>query len=404
MSSIEYVQIADVVGVPDTWNPRLMATGEPFPYIDISSIDPAQKSIRGVVRVLPEEAPSRARQLVRANDVLVSTVRPNLNAVAIVPGPLDGATASTGFSVLRPNLKYIEARYLFHWVQAQEFVRYLASRATGASYPAVTERVVRESRLPLPSLGEQCRIVGILDKADSIHQQRRESLRLLDQFLRSGYASIVGPENPRYSQWPELTIADLAERGDGAMRTGPFGSALRHAEFTNQGDVAVLGIDNVVENRFRWAEPRFITNERYEKYFKRYAVRAGDVLVSIMGTTGKSAVVPDDVPLAISTKHLATITLDRKRAHQEYVSHAIHMDPSVLAQICSANRGAIMSGLNLGLIRRLRVRLPPMSQQLAFVRLVEATRSLATRIAESLRMHERLKPSLMQRAFNGDLS
>ncbi|MFN2400157.1 MAG: restriction endonuclease subunit S, partial [Gemmatimonadaceae bacterium] len=216
MTPIQRVRIADVVGEPHTWNPRSASTNEPFPYIDISSIDAAEKSIRGAVQILPRDAPSRARQLVERNDVLVSTVRPNLNAVAIVPDQLDGATASTGFSVLRPDRERIEARYLYHWVQGQEFIRYLTSRATGASYPAVTERVVRESRMPLPSLAEQRRIAGMLDMGDAIRCKRRESLRLLDEFLRSAYASIVGPGNPSYRQWPEQELADLTSRRDDA--------------------------------------------------------------------------------------------------------------------------------------------------------------------------------------------
>ena len=319
---------------------------------------------------------------------------------AVTHAPQGGWPIDTAYYLEPRDSDRIELRYLYWALRNAQLDR----RAITTSIPGLNRDELYRTRLLLPPLAEQRRITATLEKAEMIRRRRRESIQLLGEFLHSSYSAIVGLGNPNYNEWREFSIANLAARRDGAMRTGPFGSALRHAEFTNQGDVAVLGIDNVVENCFRWAEPRFITHERYEKNFKRYTVRAGDVLVSIMGTTGKSAVVPDDVPLAISTKHLATITLDRERAHPEYVSHAIHMDPSVLAQIGSANRGAIMSGLNLGLIRRLRVRIPPMSQQLAFVRLVEETRSLAARIAESLRMHERLLQSLMQRAFNGDSS
>lgn len=79
------------------------------PYIDIGSIDRGTKAIGELQHVTRTDAPTRARQSVRAGDVLVSMTRPNLNAVALVPRHLDGAIASTGFDVLRPMEVLAEA-------------------------------------------------------------------------------------------------------------------------------------------------------------------------------------------------------------------------------------------------------------------------------------------------------
>src|SRR5712691_2479222 len=81
--------------------------GEPgsfaVPYIDIGSIDRALKRVGPTEKVTGANAPTRARQWVKPGDVLVSLTRPNLNAVAVVTPELDGAVASTGFDVLRPQ-------------------------------------------------------------------------------------------------------------------------------------------------------------------------------------------------------------------------------------------------------------------------------------------------------------
>jgi len=76
-----------------TWNPIQSSVSGTFRYVDLSSVDKEKKviSIENVPSINLADAPSRARQLVQANDVLVSTVRPNLNGVAIVPNELDGA-------------------------------------------------------------------------------------------------------------------------------------------------------------------------------------------------------------------------------------------------------------------------------------------------------------------------
>ncbi len=76
-----------------------------------------QRSSRRLVRSWLREAPSRARQVVAHRDVLVSTVRPNLNGVALVPASLGTAIAVDGFCVLRPNPTRLDSSYLFHWVK-----------------------------------------------------------------------------------------------------------------------------------------------------------------------------------------------------------------------------------------------------------------------------------------------
>ncbi len=138
-----------------------------FTYIDLSAVNQMTKQIDDA-RTLPvNEAPGRARQLVKSGDVLVSTVRPNLNAVALVGSELNGSTASTGFCVLRPNRTIVEPGVLFAWARNQLFIDELTSQAKGASYPAVTDNVVKALEIPVPPLDEQKRIVARLDEMKS---------------------------------------------------------------------------------------------------------------------------------------------------------------------------------------------------------------------------------------------
>lgn len=146
-----------------------------FRYVDIGGVDRDVKAILRADVVPCLDAPSRARKIIRTSDVLVSTVRPNLNAVALVPEGLDGEIASTGFSVLRANPVLLNARFLFYWVQHREFVDFLIANATGASYPAVSDGIVKRARLPLATLKEQSRIVELLNEADNIRSLRREA-------------------------------------------------------------------------------------------------------------------------------------------------------------------------------------------------------------------------------------
>jgi type I restriction enzyme S subunit len=153
-----------------------------FVYVDIGAVNNDTKRIEGAKEMSPKEAPSRARQRLKAGDVLVSMTRPNLNAVAHVPEQLDGAISSTGFDVLRSSIA--SSGWLFCVVRNGDFVRAMSELVQGALYPAVRPRDIRGFRFPLPPLPEQHRIVekiealfGCLDEAVSALTRARANLK-----------------------------------------------------------------------------------------------------------------------------------------------------------------------------------------------------------------------------------
>jgi len=338
-------------------------------------------------------------------DVLVAKITPcmeNGKAAYTDTLPNQIGFGSTEFHVLRPGSD-VDGRYLFYMVWNPYF-RFAGKRnMTGTAGQKRLPAIFLESfKIPLPPLPEQRRIASILDKANAIRHKRQEAIRLTEDFLRSAFLEIVEPGASDYEKWPEYGIEGLALDKKNSMRTGPFGSDLRHSEFVDEG-IAVLGIDNAVKNYFDWGERRFITPEKFEK-LKRYKIFPGDVIITIMGTTGRSAVIPDDIPLAITTKHLAAITLNRKLAHPEFIAYAIHDHPEILHQIERAQRGAIMNGLNLTLIKELRFSVPPLPIQEHFAAIVQKFRKIRDKLSKTNEYGAGdLFNSLVQRAFRGKL-
>jgi len=305
-----------------------------------------------------------------------------------------GWAIDTAFYVERLDPSRCDLRYLFYALDNAHLARHTIT----TSIPGLSRDDIYRTRIRLPSLTEQKNVAAILDKADGIRRKRREALKLTDELLRSTFLEMCCLGHPHYASWPLASIESLAKQSAGAIRSGPFGSALLHSEFVDEG-IAVLGIDNAVKNRFAWDERRFVTPEKYEE-LRRYTVHPGDVIITIMGTTGRSAVVPDDIPLAITTKHLATITPDASRVTPEFLAFSIHTNPDVLQQIAKANRGAIMAGLNLGLIRALSVRVPPIAVQRTFTHFVRAHGQLRQRQEHALSEAESLLSSLSQQFFS----
>ena len=124
-------------------------------YIDISAVDNEEKRIISYQTIDSKDAPSRAKQLIKKNDILVSTVRPNLNAVAVIENETDNLmVASTGYCVLRCK-DDADVRYMFNFCQSPYFIEDMTTQATGASYPAVSTSIVKSSLIPYYSIEEQ---------------------------------------------------------------------------------------------------------------------------------------------------------------------------------------------------------------------------------------------------------
>lgn len=151
--------------VPAVGSPSELGAGE-FSYIDISCLDTSHGIVSGVVRLPVGDAPSRAGKRVKANQVILSTVRPTRRAAAVIPQKLDGCFASTGFTVL--EVPDCIGRYYAHLVlRSPCLLTQYERRVTGSMYPAISEAELTACLFPVIPPEPRAQIDRMVSKAQA---------------------------------------------------------------------------------------------------------------------------------------------------------------------------------------------------------------------------------------------
>ncbi|MGA2765968.1 MAG: restriction endonuclease subunit S [Spirochaetia bacterium] len=345
---------------------------------------------------------SIAKGVIQPDDILIVKDGATTGKTAFVGKDFPHARAAINEHVflLRVDGKQALPKFIFYFLFGPLGRAQVLSSFRGAAIGGIGKDFVRRVQIPLPRLSEQERIVSILEEADLLRRVRAHVEERTHGLIESLYLNTFWQSKDQKA-WSAESVADLAEKRDGSIRTGPFGSQLLHSEFEDKG-IPVLGIDNVVANDFRWTTARCISPEKF-KQFERFRVFPGDVLVTIMGTVGRVSVAPDDLPLCISTKHLCVITPDRSKINPYFLWAALLFDPEVQRQKAGIGNGAIMEGWNSTIIRQLTLYLPPLALQHTFVAYIAEIVALKRQQAANRKLIEDLFDSLLSRAFRGDL-
>ena len=153
---LKYSATINDEALPETTDPSYEIS-----YVDISSVD----RIRGIVSIedtVFEEAPSRARRVVRDGDTIVSTVRTYLQAIVPIWNPASNTIVSTGFAVVRP--RRVSPSFLSYALREPGLIDAIVARFVGVSYPAVNSSEIGTLPIPLPTEDEQRGIGDFLNR------------------------------------------------------------------------------------------------------------------------------------------------------------------------------------------------------------------------------------------------
>jgi type I restriction enzyme S subunit len=263
----------------------------------------------------------------------------------------------------------------------------MVRKATGASYPAVSDRIIFESPIATPAIAEQRRIADILDQADALRAKRREALAQLEKLTQSIFIEMFGATN----EYPVSSLADLCELiTDGTHQT---------PEYADQG-VLFLSAKNVTSGYIDWENIKFIPESLHLELHRRLSPRKSDILLAKNGTTGVAAIVDRDCTFDIY------VSLALLRAKQgvlpEFLLGAIN-SPICKQQFNDSLKGVGVPNLHLKEIRATQIPHPPLNVQHEFLSRITALEKLKVSQRASLAKLNTLFASLQHRAFRGEL-
>ena len=367
-------------------------------YIDISSVDNETKKVTGYQTITFGEAPSRARKAVRRGNVLVSTVRPNLNAVALLEEDTPNVSvASTGFCVLESK-DDVDPRFILNFCKSKPFIDDMVSQATGASYPAVSDKIVRSALVPKYSYQEQQHISTVLDKLAGIIDDRRIELQQLDDLIKARFVELFGDpvENPK--GYRVDTLQALIDAGDITYHLdgNHGGDYPRSEEFVSEG-VPYIGANCISNGEIDFSLAKYLTEERAGKLRKGIA-QDEDVLFAHNATVGPTVVLHTTEPKVILSTSLTAYRCNKDSIMPEYLATYMKSEGFVM-QYSSEMKQTTRNQVPITAQKKYLFLIPPMEEQKSFSEFVKQVDKSKDAVKKSLDEAKLLFDSLMQEYF-----
>ena len=383
LSEFPYVKLSEVCKInPDNANPAALYPNLHFNYIDISCVENESGKFLGPNLTAANEAPSRARRFVKQGDVLMSTVRPNLKAFALLTEVPDRAIASTGFAVLRAKPDRLIPGFLINVLRDNRSVDQMIGMAGKGAYPSINQTDVESLQIPLPPLEVQKEIVAEIEGYQKVINGARA---VIDNYR---------PYIPIDPAWP------IVELGDSILFRVESGGTPKSdiEEYWGGGIpwatlVDLPAMDFISEIS---ATKRTISDKGLRESSAKL-IPANSIIVSTRATIGRIAI--NRVPIATNQGFKNIVIEDSERAMPEYVAFAM---TKIVPTMAAWATGGTFAELSKTKFCELQIPLPPLATQQAILAEIEAEQALVAANRELITRFEKKIQSTLARIWGDE--
>ena len=292
---------------------------------------------------------------------------------------------STDCCLLTAKQESVDIEYVYYYLCAFPTIMQRLYKGVGIKHISLAD--IKNIEIEYPPIEVQRTIVSVLSFLDAVIKKRQINVvKNIPELLKSYYSQLV--DN---NVWDKVRISDIATE----IKSGPFGTQLHVSQFSDKGEIYVYGIDDLTKKA---PKTRYLSTVELNKY-KRYLVHGDDVLISIMGTVGRTKVVPKDIGLAINTKHLVDITLNQDLCKPYFLAYTLENNRKVRQQIESSKHGAVMSAINMSDVKNLMITLPSIKVQMYFEEVYHQVKDIQKCMEEEIQLLKELRKSLLAKYF-----
>lgn len=292
---------------------------------------------------------------------------------------------STDCCLLTAKQESVDIEYVYYYLCAFPTIMQRLYKGVGIKHISLAD--IKNIEIEYPPIEVQRTIVSVLSFLDAVIKKRQINVvKNIPELLKSYYSQLV--DN---NVWDKVRISDIATE----IKSGPFGTQLHVSQFRDKGEIYVYGIDDLTK---KVPKTRYLSIAELDKY-ERYLVHGDDVLISIMGTVGRTKVVPKDIGLAINTKHLVDITLNQDLCKPYFLAYTLENDRKVRRQIESSKHGAVMSAINMSDVKNLKITLPSIKVQMYFEEVYHQVKDIQKCMEEEIQLLKELRKSLLAKYF-----
>ena len=292
---------------------------------------------------------------------------------------------STDCCLLTANQEFVDIEYVYYYLCAFPTIMQRLYKGVGIKHISLAD--IKNIEIEYPPIEVQRTIVSVLSFLDAVIKKRQINVvKNIPELLKSYYLQLV--DN---NVWDKVRISDIATE----IKSGPFGTQLHVSQFSDKGEIYVYGIDDLTK---KVPKTRYLSIAELDKY-ERYLVHGDDVLISIMGTVGRTKVVPKDIGLAINTKHLVDITLNQDLCKPYFLAYTLENNRKVRQQIESSKHGAVMSAINMSDVKNLMITLPSIKVQMYFEEVYHQVKVIQKCMEEEIQLLKELRKSLLAKYF-----
>jgi type I restriction enzyme M protein len=361
---------------PESVNPSELYPDSHFNYIDISCVENGSGKFLGANRTKTSEAPSRARRAVQRNDVLLSTVRPNLRAFALLAEVPERAIASTGFAVLRANPDQLLPGFLIAMLRDNRSVQQMIGMAGKGAYPSINQSDVEALQIPLPPLELQKEIVAEIEGY---------------QKVIDGARAVIDNYRPHIAIQPDWPMVEL-----GAITKPEYGFTEKAAE---QGDARFVRITDISnDGKLKAEDQKFIA---LTEVARESLLSIGDILVARTGATfGKTMIFEESYP-AVFASFLIRLRFPKERLHPRYYWVFAQSD-LYWNQAKALMTGGGQPQFNGNALVQVKIPLPPLATQQAIVAEIETEQALVNANRELITRFEKKIQATLARVWGED--